>query len=341
VSKTKVKSYVKKDGTKVRAHSKKNGWAVYSSNRRTPILVDGRLSKNQAIKKALSIKKRGSNQVNLVRRLTESEQRLADRKVWVRGHNIDKDRKKLRGVGPKPIGFNHNLNLILFAKPFRGLKKEQLEKLVKAGKNWAKRNRLGQTRYPELAVHDTLHSIGEKLNTKYTFAPLTPRLIKSRLKGTQEIINPYGVNQELTLLRDLSSRLTRKRNMKAESYVAGLEGSKAIDKNLDFDLTVSRPPNRKELEAYWLGRRARKKQLPKEYKILQRQQKEYDTTLSQVVKVTKPDLEVKPLGSLNQVKSHPRKTSNGRVVRVRAFKKRNRDKTKTDLDFDFDLNDFL
>lgn len=341
MSKTKVKSYVKKDGTKVRAYSKKNGWAIYPNDRRTPILVDGNLRKDQAIKKALSIKKRGSDQVDLVRRLTDREQRLADKGKWVRGHNIDKARKKLRGVGPKPIGFNHNLNLILFAKPFRGLKKEQLKKLVKAGNNWAKRNRLGQSRYPELVVHDTLHSIGEKLNTKYTFAPLTPRLIKSRLKGTQEIINPYGVKQELALLGSLSSRLTKKRNMKAESYIAGLEGSKSIDKNLDFDLTVNRPPNRKELEAYWLGRRIRKKQLPKEYKILQRQQALDDPTLSQVVESTKPDLKVKPLGSLNQVKSHSRKTSSGKVVRVRAFKKRDRNKTKTDLDFDFDLNDFL
>lgn len=336
----KVKSYRKKDGTIVKSY-KRNRWAVYSSDRRTPILVDGNLRKDQAIKKALSIKKRGSNQVDLVRRLTDKENLVADKGKWVKGHNIDKDRKKLRGVGPKPIGFRQKSNLILFAKPFRGLKKEQLEKLVKAGKNWAKRNRLGQSKYPELVVHDALHSIGEKLNTKYTFAPLTPRLIKNHLKGTQEIINPYGVKQELDLLGSLSSRLTKKRNLKAESYIAGLEGSKAIDRNLDFDLTVNRPPNRKELEAYWLGRRARKKQLPKEYKILQRQQKKYDTTLSQVVEVTKPDLDVKPLGSLNQVKSHPRKTSNGKVVRVRAFKKRDRNKTKTDLGFDFDLNDFL
>lgn len=108
MAKTKVKSYRRKDGTKVRSHSKKNGWAVYSADRRTPTLVDGNLSKSQAIKKALSIKKRGSSQVDLVRRLTESEQRLADKGKWVKGHNIDKDRKKLRGVGPTPLGFRLN-----------------------------------------------------------------------------------------------------------------------------------------------------------------------------------------------------------------------------------------
>lgn len=102
MSKTKVKSYVKKDGTKVRAHSKKNGWAIYPNDRRTPILVDGNLRKDQAIKKALSIKKRGSNQIDLVRRLTESEQHLADRKVWVSGYSVNPERKSLRGYGPKP-----------------------------------------------------------------------------------------------------------------------------------------------------------------------------------------------------------------------------------------------
>lgn len=102
----KVKSYKRKDGTRVKAHTKKKGWAIYSTDRRTPILVDGNLPKKKAIEQALTkVKKRGSNKVDKVRRLTDSEQRLADKGKWVKGHNIDKERKNLRGVGPKPLGF--------------------------------------------------------------------------------------------------------------------------------------------------------------------------------------------------------------------------------------------
>ena len=98
--KKQVKSYVKKDGTKVR------GYAIYPEDRRTPILVDGRLSKKAAIKRALEkIKKRGSNKVDKVRRLTEAEQKLADQGKWVKGHNIDKERKNLRGRGPAPKNY--------------------------------------------------------------------------------------------------------------------------------------------------------------------------------------------------------------------------------------------
>jgi hypothetical protein len=337
-----VKSYTKKDGTKVKAY-RKNRWGVYVSDRRTPIVVSANLTKRQAVKKALLVKKRGSNKVDLVRRLTDAENAIADKGKWVKGHNVDKDRKKLIGKGPTPksIGFNLSSSnfQINFAKPFRGLKKEQLQKLVKAGKNWTKKNRLNSSKYPELVVHDTMHTIGEHLRPEYKFAPLNPKLIKSRLKGTQEIVNPYGVAQELDLRTALESKLTKKRNMKAESYIAGLEGSKKIDKNLDFDLTVQREPNRKELEAYWKGRRDRKKKLPKEYQVLQRQERLRDSTLKQVVKEVKPDLEVRPAGSFKQTKSHPRRSSSGKVTRVRAFRSRKANEPKSD--FEFDLDDFL
>lgn len=97
--KKKVAGYRRKDGTRVK------GYAIYTKGRRTPILVDGKLSKKDAIAKALSVQKRGSKNVDKIRRLTESEQKLADRGKWVKGHNIDKERKSLRGVGPKPSNF--------------------------------------------------------------------------------------------------------------------------------------------------------------------------------------------------------------------------------------------
>lgn len=101
MSNIRVKSYRKKDGTVVKSY-KRNRWAVYTTDRRTPIVVPADLTKRQAIKKALQVKKRGSNEVDLVRRLTDKENLIADKGKWVKGHNIDKDRKKLRGVGPIP-----------------------------------------------------------------------------------------------------------------------------------------------------------------------------------------------------------------------------------------------
>jgi len=294
VSKTKVKSYVKKDGTKVRAHSKKNGWAIYPNDRRTPILVDGNLRKDQAIKKALSIKKRGSNQIDLVRRLTDKEQIKADKGEWVRGYNIDKARKKLRGVGPKPIGFNHNLNLILFAKHFRGLKKEQLEKLVKVGKNWAKRNRLSISKYPELISHDIIHTAGEQLRPKYRLAPLSPKFVKNYKKR-----NPS--TPQYLLEQKAKTSLTNSKNIEVENYITGLEGTKQSS-------STSR--------AYWLGRRDRKKNLPKDYKILQRQIKLENLDLSYI----KPDPEIKPVGGFKTTKSHTRKLKTGKITRIRTYK---------------------
>jgi hypothetical protein len=96
---TKVKSYTKKDGTKVR------GYAVWTKGRRTPLLVDGKLSRTEAVKRALSNQKRGSTEVDKIRRLTNAEQKQADKGTWVRsGRNGEKPGYiGLRGNGP-PIG---------------------------------------------------------------------------------------------------------------------------------------------------------------------------------------------------------------------------------------------
>lgn len=117
-----VKTHRRKDGTVVKAHSKtrKKGWVIYPKDRRTPLLVDGNLPKKAAIKRALANKKRGSDEVDKVRRLTDSEQMQADKGKWVSGHSVDKERKQLRGQGPKPKSHSFsnraaNLGLIEFS----------------------------------------------------------------------------------------------------------------------------------------------------------------------------------------------------------------------------------
>jgi hypothetical protein len=140
-------------------------------------------------------------------------------------------------------------------------------------------------------------------------------------------------------MEGLSSKLTKKKNMKVESYISGLEGAKKITRDLDFDLSVNRPPNRKELEAYWKGRRDRKKRLPKEYKTLQRQTSVQTDSVETVFNETAAEKTVKPTGSFYQTKAHPRRTQTGKVTRVRNFRSRSR--SKPNSDFEFDLSDFL
>lgn len=316
-----VKSYQKKDGTKVR------GYAIYPKDRRTPILVDGRLTKKQAIKKALSIKKRGSDEIDLVRRLTEAEQKLADKGKWVRGHNVDKDRKSLKGRGPIPKNFNSFSNLIKFAKPYKPLTKAKLSSLLTAGKNWTKRNRLESSGVLN-AVHDSMHVVAEDLRPKYRLAPINPKLIQKELSkaGTVEIQNPYDKYQRLEVYRKLAKELTTRKNRKVESYVSGLEGDKKIDKNIEFPESG---PTREELKAYWLGRRDRKTKLPGDYKKLQ---KESYLTIEEILPKLKASRDVKPVGS---VKGHSRRVGNN-ISRVRAYKKR-----QVENPTQIDLSDFM
>ena len=114
----KVKAYTKKDGTKVR------GYAIWTEGRRTPLLVDGSLSRKDAVKRALENQKRGSTKVDKIRRLTEAEQRLADKGKWVRsGRNGEKPGYEgIRGLGPAPKSYRFSF------EPYRALNFSTAEK---------------------------------------------------------------------------------------------------------------------------------------------------------------------------------------------------------------------
>lgn len=105
----KIKSYRRRDGKVVKGYERaKNGWAVYPEGRRTAVIAPANLNKKQATAWALRKKTRGGDKVDTIRRLTDSEERLAAKGKWIRtGRNGEKPGYEgIRGYGPPTGGYN-------------------------------------------------------------------------------------------------------------------------------------------------------------------------------------------------------------------------------------------
>jgi len=162
------------------------------------------------------------------------------------------------------------IGLIEFAKPFRALSKQQLVDLFVEGKKFVRSKRLPKPTDEGQRLHDAHHAFAETLTYKpfnrYRFIPATPQAIKKAFKKAKER-DPEGFAEsklesqsdpvmfDYYFLERYNKGKIRRKNLDTENFISGLEGVKA-----------SRNPLFEEDRDYWLGRRARKTLLPKEYK---------------------------------------------------------------------------
>jgi hypothetical protein len=159
------------------------------------------------------------------------------------------------------------IGLIEFAKPFRGLDVDTLTRVLASGKKWTRHNRLPISKKNTSIdlLHGAHHDFAEQLArsgqrrfNKYRFAPITPQLVKKvkdKLKKYKKWRSFY-IHEEITDRRTKRALRQQLKNREVENFVAGLEGLKPGNVSID-DL---------DSRSYWLGRRARKKLMPKDLK---------------------------------------------------------------------------
>jgi hypothetical protein len=162
------------------------------------------------------------------------------------------------------------IGLIEFARPFRALNKQQLIDLFVEGRSFTRAKRLPIAENPPILLHDAHHAFAEKLASSgtrpfssYRFIPATPQKLKQVVKKYKQEPGYWEHRKEqggIVVESDLGekNKVIRKKNKATEEFIAGLEGIK-IGGDISLDAV-------EDSRSYWLGRRTRKKLLPKEYK---------------------------------------------------------------------------